>query len=116
MGAVRVRVWQFVYRGTVEASFVAAMSVEENAIGPRTIEQQGGSRWTFVAVDEPTRRHVGFSMFGPSRIEVDGATFETLVFAEAGTTAVRYDFRVRLDHWASGVSDELMTANARRRY
>ena len=107
---VRVRGWQVGYAGIVDASFLDAMSMIENAERwASIIEKQGGLRRVFVAVDELTTRIVGYSTFGPYRLETgDDKTMETTVLAEPGTVAELYGFYVHPDHWGSGVSSELM--------
>ena len=112
LAEVRIRGWQVGYAGIVDASFLDAMSTVENVERWATIiGEQGGLRRVFVAVDEVTTRIVGFSTFGPYRLEAgDDKTMETTVFAEPGTVAELYGFYVHPDNWGSGVANELMVA------
>ncbi|MFF3402734.1 GNAT family N-acetyltransferase [Streptomyces sp. NPDC002659] len=68
VATIRVRGWQFAYDGLMPASYLDAMSVEEDAARRREFLTKGGAVMTNV-VAEQDGTVVGWGCFGPSRDE-----------------------------------------------
>ncbi|WP_406398529.1 GNAT family N-acetyltransferase [Streptomyces sp. NBC_00879] len=68
VATIRVRGWQFAYDGLMPASYLDAMSVEEDAARRREFLTKGGAVMTNV-VAEQGGTVVGWGCFGPNRDE-----------------------------------------------
>ena len=110
LAVVRVRGWQQGYDGLIDASFLAAMSIEESTVRwAGILEQQTGLRRTLVIETVGGAKVVGYCSFGRYRLSPgDDKTMDIGELAEPGTVGEVYGFYLHPDHWGTGAAQELM--------